>query len=173
MAGGGGCKIEQSLALLAINWKPAAPYISMTRGDFPTWHWVSSQGAVQNCFSFPVVQCCNNDRRRWNPDAIPICVSLSRELRRPRDTAQCSVLDTKRLSDLIFPVINIFYSQVTPPLRYTYLLPLAWMYNKFVSLHSLDTEGGVLSGRIITRQGKCCGMILSDVKPVWVVTRCE
>ena len=143
VAGGGGCKIEQSLALLVLNWKPAATYISMTRGDFPNWHRLSSQGAVPNCFSLsPIVQCCNNDRRRWNPDAIPIWVSQPGAGEATWHPAQCSVLDTKRLSDLIFPVINIFYTQVTPP--YTHLLPLAWMYNKFVSLHSLDTEGGVL-----------------------------
>lgn len=77
VARGGGCKIEQSLALLVLNWKPAATYISMTRGDFPNWHRLSSQGAaIPNCFSLsPIVQCCNNDRRRWNPDAIPIWVS--------------------------------------------------------------------------------------------------
>ena len=115
------------------------------------------------------MQCCNNDRRRWNPDAIPIWVS-HRAQAATWHGSQCSVLDTKRLSDLIFPVINIFYTQVTPP--YTYLLPLAWMYNKFISLHSLDTEGGVVSG-MNKEYEESVGTILSDVKPVSLVTRCE
>ena len=46
------------------------------------------------------------------------------------------------------------------------------MYNKFISLHSLDTEGGVVSG-MNKEYEESVGTILSDVKPVSLVTRCE